>query len=360
MSTNVIVVTGCTAGLGYHAVKELSGGASTVVLACRNVVQANSAADAIAKATRTSRDKLVVLPEPLNLLDNGSVRTYAAALGKHLAGRRISALVNNAGLGSQTTLSRNAAGHEKCFATNHLGHFLLTVLLLPAMAPGAVVVNVASEVHDPAHKTGLPDPEVAWPASDEEYTRVLAGGEAVPGESSFVSSTRRYSRSKVCNVLFSQELGRLLSGAAPPLAEAEVAPAVAAMGSSASCTLPTAKSIRVLSLNPGAMLDSDFVKNSVGVVAGYVAYLLMPILFLTPLRRILRTCSRSGAVLAKVATGELSASAPSGSYVSDGAAQPASAFARSLRAATVIGPELWARSLEWAAVTPAELKEAGF
>jgi len=117
--------------------------------------------------------------------------------------------------------------------------------------------------------------------------------------------------------------------------------------------------VRVLALNPGLMLDSSFATSSLGKL-GWVLYALSPLLRLTPLGRLMRPVALSGAVLAKVATGQLSGDAPSGTYVDDGAPKAASAFARSLRGATALGPELWAHSLAWAAVTPAELKGAGF
>jgi len=360
---SVVVVTGCTAGLGYYAVKSLasSSGAATaptVVLACRNVKAARAAADGICKAVGASRDRLLVLPEPLDLSDLASVRAYAAALRKTLGARRISALVNNAGIGG-LALQVTGEGYEKIFCTNHLGHALLTILLIPQLATDGCIVNVSSDTHDPHTKTGAPDLELAWPASDAEYESVLLRGARVLGEGAFQSGYRYYSRSKLCNVLFTQELARRMSGAPPAAAEPSVAAAVATMPDNACCALPAAKSVRVLALDPGLMLDSGFFATSTLGKLGWVLNLLSPLLRLALGRR-MHPVAMSGAVLANVATGQLSGDAPSGTYISDGAPKPASAFARSLRGATVLGPELWARSLAWAALTPAELKDAGF
>ena len=355
----VVVVTGCTTGLGYEAAKALAGAGHTVVLANRNVAASHAAAAAIAAATGAPRDALLVLPLPLDLCDLGSVRAFAAALRAALGARGVAALVNNAGLGTQRILKPTAAGYDPIFCTNHLGHMLLSLLLLPALSRGAVVLNVSSEVHDPAQDTGALDPQQAWPDSDEAYGRVLARGAPVLGESALVSGFRRYSRSKLCNVLFTQDLARRLAGAPPPGADAEARAAAKALPGGAACALPNATSLRVLAMNPGLMLDTSFNSNSFGRVMGALLRLLAPLLRLTPLRRIMRTAAASGALLAQVATGRRHGDAPSGTYFSsDGEPQAASAFARSARGVAVAAPDLWRHSLAWAAVTPAELRDA--
>ena len=87
--TEFVVVTGCTQGLGYHAVRELSRtltGDSRVVLACRDVAAARAAAARISDDTRSEPARLLVLDAPLDLADLDSVRAYAAALRAHLEG----------------------------------------------------------------------------------------------------------------------------------------------------------------------------------------------------------------------------------------------------------------------------------
>ena len=100
-------------------------------------------------------------------------------------------LVNNAGVGGQRGLT--ADGFEQHFGVNHLGHFALTQLLLDrlvASGPGARVVNVSSEAHYSA-------PGIDF-AAVRRRTATFAGA-------------REYAVSKLCNVLFTQELARRLA-----------------------------------------------------------------------------------------------------------------------------------------------------
>jgi retinol dehydrogenase 12 len=172
VDSRAIVVTGCTQGLGYHAVKTLAQNLAAdskslpfqcIILSCRNVPVAKKAAEEISKSTKCELSRLVVLDEPCNLSDIISVRSYCSSLIKYLSGRKILSLVNNAGIGGNPVYTKTAQGYDQIWATNHLGHFLLTLLLLPHMAEGSRIVNVSSEVHDPASKTGLPDADQFWP-----------------------------------------------------------------------------------------------------------------------------------------------------------------------------------------------------
>lgn len=218
MSNSVIVLTGCTAGLGLKSLIALSNKPESfafIILACRDVKSANNVADDVSKKYKISRDKLIVLDDALDLSELASVRSFASSLISRLKAdnKRISTLINNAGIGGSPKFSKNSQGYEKIFTTNHLGHFLLSILLLPYIDQR--IVNVASEVHDPATKTGLPDPEEYWPTNAEQYDRHLLRGEPFEGENDFKSGGRRYSRSKLCNILFTYKLASKLSGDLP-------------------------------------------------------------------------------------------------------------------------------------------------
>ncbi|CAE8615713.1 unnamed protein product [Polarella glacialis] len=369
----VYVVTGCNNGLGYHCMKSLysESGDVTVVLACRNVAAAHEAAAKIRggmsaccahSEEQATGAGLVVLETPLELSDCGSVRAYAAALRAWLGTtRKITCLVNNAGIGGSPNYKQNEKGHEMIFATNHLGHFLLTVLLLPAMSQGGRILNVSSEVHDPAIKTGSPDAGQFWPSNLQEYEARLLRGEPCPGEEedAKTSGGRRYCRSKLCNVLFTNELARRLSGAVPFGADESVARTSRAAVTNASCKLPAARSLTVIAMNPGLMLDTNFFTGVVGAGLSWVAYALTPVLRLTPIGKLMRSGPGSGEDLAVLARGGGGSQAATAAFYNGQEMHPSSEFSRSQEVVMSKQVELWSHSVMWAQVVPQELRAAG-
>jgi NAD(P)-dependent dehydrogenase (short-subunit alcohol dehydrogenase family) len=178
----IVLVTGCNTGLGLHCVRALASRdaapPAAILLACRSPAAASAAEDAIAASSAYPRASLVVLPQPLDLASLASVRAYAAAVSAWLAGRRLAALVNNAGVGGSSALRLTGDGYESILQTNHLGHFLLTLLLLPCVAGGRII-NVSSEVHDAAaNALPMPEPSAWWPptADSPEWERAVARG----------------------------------------------------------------------------------------------------------------------------------------------------------------------------------------
>lgn len=138
-----IVVTGANTGIGKETARVLALRGAHVTLACRNADKAAAArADILASAPGVIEDdQLECMPLDLGQLE--SVRTFAGAF--NASNRPLHCLVNNAGLMSPTR-RKTADGFEAQYGTNHLGHFLLTNLLLPSLrkAGGARVVVVAS------------------------------------------------------------------------------------------------------------------------------------------------------------------------------------------------------------------------
>ena len=116
------------------------------------------------------------------------------------------ALVCNAGLQVWSGPQLSADGYESTFAVNHLGHFLLTNLLLDRLARNAParIVIVASGVHDPKLRTGMPKAAVG------DIATLAATGGPAPGE---FNGRLAYVNSKLCNLWFAYELDRRLAAA---------------------------------------------------------------------------------------------------------------------------------------------------
>ncbi len=136
------VVTGANGGLGLETARELARKGAHVVMAVRNQQKAQDAAADIRAGVPDAALELV----PMDLASQASVREAAEQI---LRGHdRIDLLVNNAGvmgIPERTTVD----GFEMQFGVDHLGHWTLTALLLPALlrSPHARVVTVTSTAH---------------------------------------------------------------------------------------------------------------------------------------------------------------------------------------------------------------------
>jgi len=141
-SGRTILVTGASSGLGLRTAEALAARGAAVLLGCRSMPRGERARAQVAEVATGPAPALV----RLDLTDLGSVRTSAVTLTSSL--RHLDVLVNNAGI-MAPPLARTAEGFESQFATNHLGHFALTGLLLPALlrAPAPRVVTVSSVMH---------------------------------------------------------------------------------------------------------------------------------------------------------------------------------------------------------------------
>lgn len=116
-------------------------------MACRNVEKANEAADEIRKECQNVPNTGELVTTKLDLSSLKSVRTCADHLNKTES--KINLLINNAGV-MLCPETRTEDGYELQFATNHLGHYLFTLLLLPKIIKSAPsrIVNVSSMAHE--------------------------------------------------------------------------------------------------------------------------------------------------------------------------------------------------------------------
>jgi NAD(P)-dependent dehydrogenase (short-subunit alcohol dehydrogenase family) len=208
--SRTVVITGGNTGLGFacaNAILESPHGAPWhVVLACRDEGRAQAAVDQLTSGAGVAGQ---VEAMSLDLASLASVRAFAAELTKRLSTGTtppLHAVVCNAGVNSGTRPTATADGFESTFGVNHLGHFLLINELLPALQSPARVVVVASGVHDPAQKSGVPAP--AW--NDPAGLARGQLGPAAASDNSLVSGQRRYSTSKLANVYFTYALARRL------------------------------------------------------------------------------------------------------------------------------------------------------
>merc|ERR1712142_210738 len=141
-----VVITGANTGIGKVTAMDMSRRGAKVVILCRDMEKAEAAAAEVRDATKGD-----VICHRLDLADLASVRECAEQLGNSL--EKIDILINNAGIMACPKM-KTKDGFEMQFGTNHLGHFLLTNLLMPQLkkaAPGARIVNVSSLAHTNGH-----------------------------------------------------------------------------------------------------------------------------------------------------------------------------------------------------------------
>ena len=174
MADNMLcLVTGATAGIGFETARGLARAGCRVILACRDRAKGEAARNTIAAETGNSGLELLLV----DLASQRSIRDAAEEFrGRHGA---LDVLVNNAGTG-MLTRQDSPDGIELTFATNVLGCFLLTTLLLEPLrrAEAARVVNLASlmayglDLDDVEFKRRPYDPSVAY-AQSKQADRML-------------------------------------------------------------------------------------------------------------------------------------------------------------------------------------------
>jgi len=356
-SESVFVITGATHGLGRACAMELaqvSGG--YVVLACRNLSDASKLANTIYKDFNVKKGRVIVLEEPLNLCEETSVRKYALLLSNWLKSnsKTIKTLINNAGLG-QVPFSTNSRGYEMVFATNYLGHFMLTILLLPHIH--GRIINVSSGTHDPDLESPLPDPGIAYPKTESEYVVQALYGQ-VPFAEGMKAREMRYTRTKLFLVLFTYELARRVDGSYPLYISNDVKKAVRDLPYGDSCKLPDAKSLSAVAIDPGLLLETNMFSKIFGPIIAFILWLLIPLLRMIPyFRRWIRTMKESSHHLTKLAMfPDLGVTA---GYFVDGKAVPSSEFSLSLDGLTKHAVMLWDLSIQWSMLTDKEIEAAG-
>ena len=179
------IITGANSGLGFETAKKIArDNGYRLILACRNAERAAAARDRIITETGNAHIEAMVLDTSLL----SSVRAFSNAyLTKY---DTVDLLINNAGISPMRDSGLTVEGFEVVFATNYLGHFLLTQLLLPHMVTGGRIINVSSDMHNPPGG-------IEW-----------KGVEYLAHEA--VNDRRRYSYSKLCMIYLTHKLDEVL------------------------------------------------------------------------------------------------------------------------------------------------------
>lgn len=179
MSQKTTLITGATSGIGKETALALAKKDYALYLLVRNPVKGEQLKQEIIGLTGNQAVYVI----PCNLSEMESVRLAAANIIKNLTA--INVLINNAG-GIFGQREKTVDGFEKTFATNHLGHFLLTMSLMPLLVNGqARIINVSSEAHRAAKLEWLNDAQF----EHKEYSEFKA-----------------YSLAKLFNIYFTKSL----------------------------------------------------------------------------------------------------------------------------------------------------------
>ncbi|XP_035686781.1 retinol dehydrogenase 13-like [Branchiostoma floridae] len=185
MDGKTVIITGANTGIGKATARDMAERGARVILACRSLEKAEEAA----KEIRSQTGNKNVVVHKLDLASLTSVRQFVKVIND--AKPRLDVLINNAGV-MACPRWETEDGFEMQFGVNHLGHFLLTNLLLDLLKKSAPsrVVTVSSLGH--TFTSGIDFDDINY---EKDY-----------------SSRESYRRSKLANVLFSRELARRLEG----------------------------------------------------------------------------------------------------------------------------------------------------
>lgn len=175
------IITGASSGLGLEVAKKVANNKDyKVVLACRNAEKGAKTKEEIINETGNPNIEVKII----DTSSLKSVRSFVDEIAKD--NEKIDVLVNNAGISGRRANGLTDEGFEIIFATNYLGHFLLTNLLIPHMNDGAKIFNVSSDMHNPPGGVSWVGIEnIAHPKKDD---------------------SKKYAYSKLCMIYFTHSL----------------------------------------------------------------------------------------------------------------------------------------------------------
>ena len=181
MRGKTVVITGATSGIGEIAAIRLAERGARIVFVARDKIRADATLEKLRRANGAAEHSAHLA----NLSLLAEMKRVAGEIAEE---PRIDVLINNAGA-VFSAREETRDGLERTFALNHMSYFVITNLLLPGLKPGARIVSTASGAHRRARLD----------FGDLQSRR---------GYSGFAV----YSRSKLCNILFTRELARRIAG----------------------------------------------------------------------------------------------------------------------------------------------------
>src|SRR6202789_2560809 len=187
------VITGSNSGIGFEAALALAHKGAELILPARTQAKADDAAARILKQVSNAK----LHPEILDLAVQTSVHAFANRVIERFPGQSLDLLINNAGVMALPTREVTEDGFERQFATNYLGPFALTMLLLPSIKQiaGSRVVTVSSS------------------ASNQGKIEF----DNLQSERVYKPMFQAYAQSKLADLIFAQELQRRLKGIGSPI-----------------------------------------------------------------------------------------------------------------------------------------------
>ena len=187
------MITGANSGIGFEAALALARKGAELILPARTQAKADDAAARILAQVPNAQ----LHPEILDLAVQASVHAFAKRVIERFPGQSLDLLINNAGVMALPTRELTADGFERQFATNYLGPFALTALLLPSIKqrPGSRVVTVSSG------------------ASNQGKIEF----DNLQSERLYKPMFQAYAQSKLADLIFARELQRRLTAAGSPI-----------------------------------------------------------------------------------------------------------------------------------------------
>jgi NAD(P)-dependent dehydrogenase (short-subunit alcohol dehydrogenase family) len=187
------VITGSNSGIGFEAALALARMGAELILPARTQAKADDAASRILQQVPNAQ----LHPEVLDLAAQTSVHAFASRVIGRFPGQSLDLLINNAGVMALPTREITEDGFERQFATNYLGPFALTALLLPSIKQtvGSRVVTVSSS------------------ASNQGRIEF----DNLQSERLYKPMFQAYAQSKLADLIFSQELQRRLNAMGSPI-----------------------------------------------------------------------------------------------------------------------------------------------